>query len=227
MVHFCSRDAMNIEGIRDKTVDECFDKLGLRTVADIYTLSGSKLRSLDKFKDKKTNNLLKSIEKSKKPNYANFIFALGIDNVGIKTAKDLAKNFKTFELLRKAGVKQLSEIRDIGPVVAQCIVDYFDDDYNKDIIKKLFECGLEIQYPNANASTKFEGQTFVLTGTLPTLNRNEATKIIEDNGGKVSSSVSKQTTFVLAGEDAGSKLQKAKLLGIKIISEDEFKKMLK
>lgn len=227
MVHFCSRDAMNIEGIRDKTVDEFFDKLKLRTVADIYTINEDDLLSLDKFKDKKTNNLLKSIEKSKKPNYANFVFALGIDNVGIKTAKDLAKNFKTFEELRKAKEEQLSRIRDIGDIVAKGIVEYFNDEYNKQIIDKLFEYGLEIQYPAGNSSNKLENLTFVLTGTLPNLTRPEATKIIEDNGGKVSSSVSKQTNYVLAGEDAGSKLSKAQMLGIKIIDEAAFLKMIK
>ncbi len=227
IIHFCSRDAMNIEGIRDKIVNEMYEKLGITTIADLYTLDEEKLLKLDKFKDKKTNKILQSLEKSKQANYPNFIFALGIDNVGIKTAKDLAKNFKTFDDLRNASVERLNEIRDIGLVVAQCIVDFFADDYNQQIISKLFESGINIVYAQKKTSTKFENMTFVLTGTLPTLTRVEATKMIEDNGGRVSTSVSKQTTYVLLGEDAGSKLAKAKTLGVPTISEEEFLAMLK
>ncbi len=227
IIHFCSRDAMNIEGIRDKTIDEMYDKLDIKTVADLYTLNEEKLLKLDKFKDKKANNIVQSLKKSKQANYPNFIFALGIDNVGIKTAKDLAKNFKTFDELRHANVESLSQIKDIGLIVAQSIVDYFKDEYNKEIIDKLFSCGVQIVYPTKSASSKFDNMTFVLTGTLPTLTRAEATKMIEDNGGRVSTSVSKQTTYVLLGEDAGSKLAKAMALGVKTISEEEFLAMLK
>ncbi len=227
IIHFCSRDAMNIEGIRDKTVDVLFDKLKVKTIDQIYTLSNDDLLTLEKFKDKKTTNLLNSLNKSKQVNYANFIYALGIDNVGIKTAKDLAKRYKTFKDLTDAKVESLSSIRDIGKIVAQSIVDYFNDEYNKQIIQNLFNNGVDIIYNSKNASNKLEGKTFVLTGTLPTLTRNEATKIIEDNGGAVSSSVSKQTSYVLLGEDAGSKLQKALALGVPTISETEFLDMLK
>ncbi len=227
IIHFCARDAMNIEGVRDKTVDVLFDKLKVKTIDQIYTLSNDDLLTLEKFKDKKTTNLLKSLEKSKQVNYANFIYALGIDNVGIKTAKDLAKHYKTFKDLTNASVESLSSIRDIGKIVAQSIVDYFNDEYNKQIIQNLFNNGVDIIYNSKNASNKLEGKTFVLTGTLPTLTRNEATKIIEDNGGAISSSVSKQTSYVLLGEDAGSKLQKALALGVPTISETEFLDMLK
>ena len=227
MIHFCSRDAMNIEGIRDKTVDVLFDKLKIKTIDQIYSLSNDDLLTLEKFKDKKTTNILQSLNKSKDVNYANFIYALGIDNVGIKTAKDLAKNFATFNDLQKATVEDLSQIRDIGKIVAQSIVDYLNDPYNKNIINNLFEFGVNIIYPNKKASTKLKDMTFVLTGTLPTLSRNDATKLIEDNGGRVSSSVSKQTTYVLLGEEAGSKLAKAQVLGIPTISESEFLDMIK
>ncbi len=227
IIHFCARDAMNIEGVRDKTVDVLFDKLKVKTIDQIYTLSNDDLLTLEKFKDKKTTNLLKSLEKSKQVNYANFIYALGIDNVGIKTAKDLAKHYKTFKDLTNASVESLSSIRDIGKIVAQSIVDYFNDEYNKQIIQNLFNNGVDIIYNSKNASNKLEGKTFVLTGTLPTLTRNEVTKIIEDNGGAISSSVSKQTSYVLLGEDAGSKLQKALALGVPTISETEFLDMLK
>lgn len=227
IIHFCSRDAMNIEGIRDKTVDVLFDKLHVKTIDQIYTLSNDDLLTLEKFKDKKTTNIINSLNKSKHVNYANFIFALGIENVGIKTAKDLAKRYKIFDDLVNASVESLSSIRDIGKIVAQSIVDYFKDDYNKKIIKNLFKNGISIVYTNKNATNKLSGKIFVLTGTLPTLTRPEATKIIEDNGGSVSSSVSKQTSYVLLGEDAGSKLQKAIALGIPTISETEFLDMLK
>lgn len=227
LIHFCSRDAMNIEGIRDKTVDVLFDKLKIKTIDQIYTLNNDDLMKLEKFKDKKTTNLIYSLNKSKDVNYANFIYALGIDNVGIKTAKDLAKNFATFEDLCNASIDRLSEIRDIGKIVAQSIKDFLDDEHNKKILKNLFEYGVNIIYPKKNASAKLKDMTFVLTGTLPTLSRNEATKLIEDNGGRVSSSVSKQTTYILLGEEAGSKLAKAQLLGIPTISESEFLDMIK
>ena len=227
MIHFCSRDAMNIEGIRDKTVDVLFDKLKIKTIDKIYTLSDEDLLTLEKFKDKKTTNILYSLNKSKDVNYANFIYALGIDNVGIKTAKDLAKNFATFDDLCKASVERLSQIRDIGKIVARSIVDFLTDPHNVEIINNLFEHGINIIYPTKNASAKLKDMTFVLTGTLPTLSRNEATKLIEDNGGRVSSSVSKQTSYVLLGEEAGSKLAKAEVLGIPTISESEFLDMIK
>ncbi len=226
IIHFCSRDAMNIEGIRDKTIDLFYDKLNIRTVDDLYKLTSADLEGLENYKDKKINNLINSIEKSKNIPFQNFIFALGIANVGKKTASDLAKTFDNFESLAKANVQELSAIRDIGEVVANSIVDYFAYPRNKEIIQNLFHSGVKIEYTNVVASTKFAGKTFVLTGTLPHLTRNEATKLIEQNGGSVSSSVSKQTSFVLAGESTGSKYEKAKLLGITIIDEDEFLSMI-
>lgn len=226
IIHFCSRDAMNIEGVRDKSIDLFYDKLGVRTVDDLYKLKAEDLEGLEKYKDKKINNLLASLEKSKNIDFANFIFALGIANVGKKTAKDLAKHFADFESLSKATVHDLSNIRDIGEIVAQSIVDYFAYPKNQEVIQNLFDSGVKIKYNKVSASAKFNGMTFVLTGTLPHLTRNEATKLIEENGGNVASSVSKQTDFVLAGESTGSKYEKAKLLGIKIIDEDEFLSIL-
>ena len=228
IIHFCSRDAMDIDGIRDKTIGTFYDKLNIRTVADLYKLKSSDLIELDKFKDKKTNNLIQSIEKSKKVNFANFIYALGIANVGIKTAKDLAKKYGAFEDLRKATAEDLSSIRDIGGIVANSILEYFEIDFNKKMLQELFDLGIKIQYPDKKKmeSSIFTNKTFVLTGTLPTLSRAEATKRIEENGGSVTSSVSKETDYVLLGADAGSKYDKAKSLGIKIIEEDEFLSML-
>ncbi|MBR4270102.1 MAG: NAD-dependent DNA ligase LigA [Clostridia bacterium] len=225
IVYFCSRDAFNIEGIRDKTVDLFYDELGLRNVDDIFHISREKLTNLPSFKDKKIENLLTSIEKSKNIDFPNFIYALGINNVGIKTAKDLAKEFGSLDELMQTNEEKLSSIRDIGEIVASGIVEYFANPQNQEIIKNLLSAGVNIRYTSASSSI-LSGQTIVLTGTLPTLGRAEATKIIEDNGGRVSSSVSKQTTFVLVGENAGSKLEKAKQLGIPIKSEQEFLSMI-
>lgn len=227
IIHFCSRDAMNIEGIRDKTIDLFYNELNIRTIDDLYKLKPEDLVNLDNFKDKKISNLISSIEKSKNIDFANFIFALGIGNVGIKTAKDLAKHYKTFEELENTDIVRLAAIRDIGEIVAQSIIDYFADSFNKKIIANLFKSGVSIKYPVAAGTGVFKDKTFVLTGTLPTLSRTEATKIIEQNGGVVSSSVSKLTSFVLAGESTGSKYEKAKLLNIPIISEEEFLSMIK
>lgn len=226
LVHFCSRDAMNIEGIRDKTVDLFYDKLNIHTVDELYKIQAEDLLPLEKFKDKKINNLLNSIEKSKNIEFSNFIFALGIANVGKKTAKDLAKHFKDFDSLVNASVEDLSKIQDIGDIVANSIKEFFAYSKNKQIIQNLFNNGVKIKYSQNNKSDKLSGYTFVLTGTLPTLNRSEASKLIEENGGTVSTSVSKLTSFVLAGESAGSKYEKAKALGIKIIDETEFLSMI-
>lgn len=222
LIHFCSRDAMNIEGIRDKIVDVLFNQLNIRTIDELYDLKQEDLIALEKFKDKKSSNLIASLEKSKNIEFANFIFALGINNVGIKTAKDLAKKYANMEELQNANLEDLASIRDIGEVVAKSIVDYFSDEKNKQIIKNLFSKGINIKYPNKNSGGKLKDKVFVLTGTLPTLSRQQATKLIEDNGGVVTSSVSKNTDFVLAGESAGSKYDKAVSLGIAIISEEEF-----
>ena len=228
LVHYCSRNAMNIDGIRDKTVDLFYDKLNIRTIADLYNLTDDELLKLENFKDKKTNNLISAIEKSKNAQFSNFIFALGIANVGIKTARDLAKNYADFDELLNAKTEDLSKIKDIGEVVAKSIVEYFSLPYNKKIIKSLFDAGIKLVYADRQKQQNgvFKDKVFVLTGTLPTLSRDDATKLIEDNGGKVSSSVSKNTDYVLLGSEPGSKYDKALTLGIKIIEEDEFLSLL-
>lgn len=227
IIHFCSRDAMNIEGIRDKIVDQLYSELRVRTVDMLYDLTLEDLMKLDSFKDKKSGNILSSIERSKKIDFANFIFALGINNVGIKTAKDLARKYPDLQSLRDASESDLASIRDIGAVVASSIVEYFKDSQNIEIIDKLLAHGIEIRYNANNSGGIFANKTFVLTGTLPTLTRQEATKLIESNGGQVSSSVSKNTSFVLLGDEPGSKYQKALSLGVAIINEDEFLSMIK
>ncbi len=228
LTHFASRDAMNIDGFSTQTATLLFDNLNVRTFADLYTLNSNDLASLPSFKDKKTNNLILAIQKSKKCSYDSFIFALGIPNVGKKTAKDLSKSFPSLQDLIDATEEELAQIKDIGEIVAKSIKDYFSDKTKLDVVQKLLDLGIEITYKKQPSSQGvFTGQTFVLTGTLQNYTRSKATEIIESLGGQTSSSVSKNTTYVLAGEDAGSKLTKAQNLGIKIINEQEFEKLIK
>lgn len=226
LVHFCSRNAMNIEGIRDKTVSKIREELDIVRFSDLYTITFDDLRKLESFKDKKAQNLIDSIEKSKQCELQNFIFALSISGVGEKTAKDLAKNFGTLEKLKNATFDDLIVIDDIGDIIANEIVQYFSDKQNLDEISRLIQYGVTIKPPQIKTFNKnFEGKTFVLTGTLEKYSRDEASKIIEDLGGKTSSSVSAKTDYVLAGDNAGSKLEKAQKLGVMIISEAEFDNM--
>lgn len=228
LVHFCSRNAMNIEGIRDKTVSLIREQLDIVKFSDLYTITYDDLTKLDSFKDKKAKNLINSIEKSKNCEFSNFIFALSIPNVGEKTAKDLSKTFKNLDNLKNATLDQLVEIDDIGDVIAECIVEYFNDKQNIDEIDRLIEYGVRINFPKETAHhPNFDGKTFVLTGTLTKYTRDEATKIVEELGGKTSSSVSAKTSYVLAGENAGSKLEKAQQLGVQIIDEAQFDDMQK
>ena len=225
IVHFCSRDAFNIEGIRDKTVDLFYENLDIKSVDQIFSVQKQDLQNLPAFKDKKVDNLLNSIEKSKSIDFANFIFALGINNVGIKTAKDLAKHYNSLDELMQTTQEELAFIDEIGDVIAKCIVDFFASERNKMVLQNLKNAGVNVRY-NKVVGGVFTDKTFVLTGTLPNLSRVDATKLIEKNGGKVSSSVSKATNYILLGENAGSKLEKAKELGIPLLSEEEFLSML-
>lgn len=225
--HFASRDAMNIEGFSEKTASSIYDNLGVRSLSDIYKLNKEDLLTLEKFKDKKAENIINSIEKSKDTELYRFLYALGIGEVGVKTAKELAKHFKTLEKLKNATIEDLIEINDIGEIMAQNIFNFFKDEYNLNEIDKIFAGGVKIKEEITKSQTNpnFKGKTFVLTGTL-SKPRNEFENIIESLGGKTSGSVSKNTDYVLAGENAGSKLDKAKSLGIKIINEDEFNKLI-
>lgn len=217
---------MNIEGLRDQTCMQLHKDLGIYEPSELYSLTKEDLLKLDKFKEKKAENILKSLEKSKNVDFSNFIYSLGISNVGTKTAKDLAKYFGDLQSLKNAKIEELSSIRDIGEIVAQSIMDFFADDFNNKMMDDLLNSGVVIKETAKTLGGIFDGKTFVLTGTLPTYSRAEATSIIEKNGGNVSSSVSKNTSYVLAGESAGSKLEKAKSLGITILLEEEFNKML-
>ena len=225
--NFACKNGMNIDGFSSKTAEILFDKLGVKSFVDLYTLDYERIKEFDGFGELKTSNLYDSIEKSKIVEYQNFIFALGIDNVGKKTAKVLSEKFNTLEKLKNATVEDLSSVEDIGEVIALCIKEYFENAENLAVIDKLLDLGVTIIYPEKRAENGvFSGEKVVLTGTLTKYKRDEASKIIEDNGGKVMSSVSSQTTMVLAGENAGSKLDKARNLGIRIISEEEFEKIL-
>lgn len=226
LTHFASRDALNIEGLSSQTIEALYEKYNIGEPSELYTLKKEDLLKLDKFKDKKAENILNSLEKSKKCNFANFIYAIGISNVGTKTAKDLARHFGNLESLKNANQESLSKIRDIGDIVASSIVEFFKDEFNLNMINNLLKAGIEITQTNSKVGGRFEGKTFVLTGTLQKFTRLQASEIIEQNGGNVSSSVSKNTNFVLAGESAGSKLAKAKSFGVKILTEEEFDNML-
>ncbi len=227
ITHFASRNAMNIEGIRDQISEQLYDSLNISEPSELYLLTKDNLLSLDKFKDKKAQNILNSIEKSKNVSLSNFIYALGIGGVGEKTARDLAKFFGSLEELKNASEEQILQVRDIGEITSSNIVSFFKDDFNLQMINNLRLAGVKIEESESVVGGIFEGKTFVLTGTLENYTRQQATEIIEKNGGQTSSSVSKNTTYVLAGENAGGKLQKAKSLGVLIISEKEFDNMIK
>ena len=222
LTHFVSREAFNLEGLSEKTIIQFYDDLNMRHYSDFYSLTKEELVSLEKFKDKKAQNVIEAVEKSKQIELARLVFGLGISEVGIKTAKDLTKKFDTLEKLKQATLEDLLQVEDVGEIIAQNIVDYFNDEDNLNEIEKLLQAGVVPYCENVAKSNKLEGLTFVLTGTLEHFTRPEMTKIIEENGGKTASSVSKKTSYVLAGEEAGSKLDKAKELDVPILSEQEF-----
>ena len=227
LTHFASRDAMNIVGLSRQTITQLIERFGVKHFSDLYNLNVEQISQLDGFKDKRIDNFLSGLEKSKHPELANFIYALGIDNVGKKTAKQLAKRFKTLDALMSAPYSDIANLYDVGDVVANYIIRYFKDKDNKAEIDLLKDVGFTVkEEKELEGNLKLAGLKFVLTGTLPTLKRNDAMKLIETNGGEVISSVSKTTDFVLAGDEAGSKLSKAKDLGIKIITENEFLHMI-
>lgn len=222
--HFVSKDCMDIRGISEKSVAQLYEKLDVRSVTDLYYLKADDVARLDGYKDKKIENFISSVEKSKSVPLDRFINALGIENVGKKTARDLALRFKSMNALMDAERETLLEIEDIGEVVADSITSYFGK--HRALIEKFREIGIDPKIEEQSDGGAFSGKKFVLTGTLPTYTRGEATKLIENAGGEVASSVSKDTDYVLAGDNAGSKLEKARQKGIKIISEKEFISLL-
>ena len=221
LAHFAGREAMDIDGFSAKTAGQMYDQMGVRQPADLYTLTPTDFLMLDGFKEKKAANLSEALEKSKHCQLDAFLFALGIPNVGRKTARDLAQHFGTLEKLKAADEDSLTSIPDIGDIVAGSITEYFSFQENNLMIEKLFEAGVHPEEMKAAAEGVFSGMSIVVTGTLPTLSRKQAEDLIRSRGGNASSSVSKKTAFVVAGTDAGSKLAKARNLGIETIDETE------
>ncbi len=227
LTNFASKGAMNIDGLSEKTIEGFIENFNIKDFSDLYQLDKSAVRKLEGYKDAKTDNIFNAIERSKDVELSNFIFALGIDNVGKKTAKDLAKTFSSIEKLANATKEDLINVSDVGEIIADCIYDYFRNQNNLEEISKLKSLGVNIYCETTAKEGIFTGEKVVLTGSLQDFKRDEAGKIIENLGGEVVSSVSKNTTLVLAGENAGSKLDKAKKLGIKIIDEETFKSLIK
>lgn len=227
LVHFSSKTAMNIEGLSEKTIESLFENLKVDTVYKIYDLTFEKLLTLDKFKEKKAKNLLNSIEKSKNVNLENFIYALGIKNVGIKTAKDLAKKYKNLDSLRVVTEEELLEIQDIGEVVARCIFEFFNDEYSKKSLDLLLSKGIKIESYKDITENEFTDKKVVITGTFENYKRSDLENFFSENGLIVQSSVGKSTDFLIVGEKAGSKLKKALELGVEIISQENLENFLK
>lgn len=227
IVHFASKSAMNIDGLGPQIVHTLLDNKLITSVADLYALSENKLLQLDNFKEKSVNNLLSAIEKSKSNSLDRLVFGLGIRNIGQASAKLLCDKFGDLDNIMNASSEQISEIDGFGGVMAQSVYNAFREEHMIELIQRLKECGINTKYEKIQIDDRFAGKTFVLTGTLPTLKRSEAKALIEKYGGKASGSVSKKTDYVLAGEEAGSKLDKAQQLGIEIITEEQFKDMIK
>lgn len=225
--HFASKDAMDIEGLSEMTAGQMYDVLNLRECSRLYTLTADDLHNLEGFKHKKTTNILGAIEKSKDIPLERFLLALGIDGVGKVAAKDLAKAFGSIQNLQSASKEQLIELENVGEITAEAIVNWFADQNNLAEIDALISAGVQPKVKQKTVKSDiFAGQFVVLTGTLSQFKRSEAQKLIEENGGECQSSVTSKTTLVVAGEAAGSKLEKAQKLGVKIIDEAEFKAML-
>ena len=228
LLHFASRRAMDIEGLGDKLVDQLVDAAIVKTPVDLYRLGVLALANLERMGEKSAHNLLLAIEKSRSTTLARFIFALGIRNVGEATARDLARHFGNLDALVAADADALQQVPDVGPIVAQCIADFFAEPHNREVIEQLRAAGVQWAEgePQGSVAGALAGKTFVLTGTLPTLTRDEAKALIEARGGKVAGSVSKKTHYVVAGAEAGSKLDKAQALGLAILDEDGLRALL-
>ena len=226
IIHFASRDAMDIEGLGEAVVEQLCGENLISDAADLYYLSKNDLANLERFAEKSAQNLISAIEKSKQNNADKLLYALGIRHIGAKTAKNLMMAFGSFENLENAEKEEILKVEDVGEKMAESLVGYFSFKEHKEFLNRIKSVGVNTKYISSASGTLFAGKTFVLTGTLESLKRSEAKEKIEALGGKVSGSVSKKTDYVLAGEEAGSKLQKAQELGIKIISEEDFLKTL-
>ena len=226
ITHFASRDAMDIEGMGPAVMQQLIDRGLVQNAADLYFLTAEELAGLDRMGEKSAANAMAAIEASKTRGLERLLYALGIRQVGQKAGKVLGGHFKTFEALAAASVEELTEIDDIGAITAQFIRDWLDSPQSKHLIGRLKDAGVSMESAAEQVDDRFAGMTFVLTGALERFTRDEATALIEARGGKASGSVSKKTTYVVAGENAGSKLKKANDLGIPVITEDDFASML-
>lgn len=228
ILHFASRRALDIEGLGDKLVDQLVERGSVRSAADLYRLDVDTLAGMERMGEKSARNLVDAIARSKQTTLARLIFALGIRNVGEATAKDLARHFGSIEALTGAGIEALQQVPDVGPVVAQSIAGFFAEPHNREVIACLLQAGVRgrAEGVRPGGASVAAGRSFVLTGALPTLSRDEASALIEAAGGKVSSAVSKKTDFVVAGAEAGSKLEKARVLGIRVIDEEDLRRLL-
>ena len=226
LAHFAGRNAMDIESFSEKTAELLYDTLGIRDCADLYRLSVNDLLALDGFQQKRAENLISALQRSLHCPLDSFLFAIGIPNVGRKTARDLAGHFGSLNSIKAASIDKLTAIPDVGEIVAASVVEFFSYPENIEMVDRLLAAGVSPVYESAAVSDTLSGKTIVVTGTLPTLSREEAEKMIAAHGGKAGSSVSKKTSYVLAGEKAGSKLTKAESLGITVINEETFLNML-
>lgn len=228
ITHFASKLAMNIDGLGEKIVEQLVENNLIHNIVDIYKLTAPELSKLDRFGEKSASNLIEAINNSKSTQLNRLIYALGIRHVGEATAKDLARTFGSIDAIMNASITELTQVNDIGDIIANSIVDFFNEKHNKEIIEQLLESG--VTYSTTTSKSTFNenitGKTFVLTGTLPNYSRDEVKALIENIGGKVSNSVSKKTDFVIAGAYAGSKLEKATALGVNVIDEDKFIQLL-
>ncbi len=229
ILHFAHRRAVEIEGLGDKLVEQLVDANLIRTLPDLYKLGLTALASLDRMADKSAQNLLQALEKSKATTLPRFLFGLGIRHVGEATAKELARHFGKLDAIMDASEEQLLEVSDVGPIVAKSLRTFFDQPHNREVVEQLRACGVSWTEGEAAARTPqpLSGKTFVITGTLPTLSRDEAKDMLEAAGAKVAGSVSKKTDYLLAGSDAGSKLDKARELGVAVIDEGVLADLLK
>ncbi len=227
IVHFASRGAMDIDGLGPAIVKMLLDKGLIKSAADLYTLKAADLLDLESFKEKSATNLINAIEKSKSQTLDRLVFALGIRNIGQSAAKLLCDKFGGLDNIMSASLEEISSIDGFGEIMAQSVVSELNDEHMKELIHRLKEYGVNTEYESTRIDNRFEGKTFVLTGTLPTLKRSEAKDLIERYGGKASGSVSKKTDYVIAGEAAGSKLEKARTLGVEVITEEQFLEMTK
>jgi DNA ligase (NAD+) len=226
IIHFASRRAMDIEGLGEKLVGQLFHSGLIKNVADLYELNKTDLMSQERMGEKSSDNLLEALEKSKMTRLDRFLYSLGIREVGESTARALSEHFRSLQQLEDASIDELMSVADIGPVVAENIRFFFDEEHNRKIIKRLLQHGVNWPESKASQGQVFAGKTFVLTGTLPSMTRDEARDKLLAMGAKVSSSVSKKTDYVVVGDSPGSKVDKAEKLGVKMIDESELQKLL-